>query len=173
MRSRTGQQSTRMPYGVCYNVHLEAHVFKSVLLTLAIVAVIPGGAVAESLAPTIVVDESHNGLGAPTDPIKYAIPAASGLIVDPGSYMFPFRSDFKGIGPNAIHLLAGVNRKYKVPWRGPPDRSVLDATTLEPLPGSEPFRGFAAGDTLIIAIGIDRPDRNALQAMWLGMVNVK
>ena len=147
--------------------------FKPVLLTLAIVAVFLGGAVAQSFAPTIVVDESHNGIGAPTDPVRYAIPAASGLIVDPGSYTFPLRSDFQGVGPNAIYLIAGVNRKYKVGWHGPPDRRVLDATTLKPLDGSEPFRGFAAGDTLLIFIGIDRPERNTLDALWMGMAKVK
>jgi hypothetical protein len=146
--------------------------FKPVLLTLAIFAVIPGGAVAQSFAPTIVVDEAHNGIGAPTDPIRYEIPAASGLIVDPGSYTFPLRSDFKGVGPNEIYLLA-PRGKYAVRWRGPPNRRVLDATTLQPQPGSEPFRGFAAGDHLIIAIGIDRPERNTLDALWMGLVTVK
>ncbi len=155
------------------HVPLGAGMFKPVLLTLAIVAVFLGGAVAQSFAPTIVVDESHNGIGAPTDPVRYAIPAASGLIVDPGSYTFPLRSDFKGVGPNAIYLIAGANRKYKVGWHGPPDRRVLDATTLKPLDGSEPFRGFAAGDTLLIFIGIDRPERNTLDALWMGMAKVK
>jgi hypothetical protein len=126
-----------------------------------------------SNVPTIAVDESHNGLGAQTDPINYAIPAASGLIVDPGSYTFPLRSDFNGVDPDVIHLLYGVNHKYKVRWVGRPDRRVLDATTLEPLPGSEPFQGFVSGDTLMIVIGIDRPERSAVQAMWMAMVNVK
>jgi hypothetical protein len=39
--------------------------------------------------------------------------------------------------------------------------------------GSEPFRGFAAGDKLIVAIGIDRPERNTLDALWMGLVTVK
>src|SRR5262249_5414323 len=152
---------------------IGARMFKPILLVLVVVAGIPGGAVAQSFAPTIVVDEPHQGIGAPTDPVRYAVPAASGLIVDRGSYTVPLRSDFKGVGPNAIYLIAGVNRKYKVAWHEPPDQRVLDATTLEPLPGSEPFRGFSAGDTLLIFIGIDHPDRNTLDALWMGMVKVK
>jgi hypothetical protein len=147
--------------------------FKSLLLAPAIVALLVGGAVAQSLAPTIVVDEAHNGIGHTTDPDRYEIPAASGLIIDPGSYTFPLRADFKGVDPDALYLIAGANRKYVARWHGPSDRTVLDATTLKPQPGSDPFRGFAAGDRLIIAIGIDRPDRNTLEAMWFGMVSVK
>jgi hypothetical protein len=155
---------------------------KPVLLTLAIIGVFPCGATAQSLVPTIVVDESHGWSATTKDPVRYAIPAASGLIVDPGSYTFPFRSNFKGVGPNAIYLFAGVKRNYKAVWHEPPDRRILDATTLEPLPGSEPFRGFAAGDHLMVAIGIDRPERakasagsygNYLDALWLGLVLVK
>jgi hypothetical protein len=128
-----------------------------------------------STLPLLVVDELHNGLDqkANPDPTKYTLPAATGLIVDPGSYTFQYRSDFGGTGPNAIHLLAGPNRKYKVLWHGLPDRAVLDAATLTALPGSEPFRGFATGDTLIIVIGNDRPDRNAVEAMWIGMAKVQ
>ncbi|MBO0755007.1 MAG: hypothetical protein J2P54_04050 [Bradyrhizobiaceae bacterium] len=47
------------------------------------------------------VDESRNGLGAQMGPDEIRIAAAGGLIVDPGSCTFPFRSDFKGVGPNA------------------------------------------------------------------------
>jgi hypothetical protein len=155
------------------HVPLGARMFKPVLLSLAIVALFLEGAVAQSFAPTIVVDEAHNGIGHATNPDEYQIPAASGLIVDPGSYTFPLRADFKGVDPDALYLIAGVNRKYMARWHGPPDRTVLDATTLNAQPGSEPFRGFAAGDRLIIAIGIDRRDRNTLEAMWFGMVSVK
>jgi hypothetical protein len=130
---------------------------------------------AVSTLPLMVVDESHNGLdqGAQRQPIIYALPPAGGLVVDPGAYTFPYRSDFKSVGPNAIHLLAGSNRKYKVLWDGPPHRAVLDPTTLVPLAGSEPFGGFVTGETLIIVIGNDRPDNNAIEAMWMGMAKVK
>jgi hypothetical protein len=73
--------------------------FKPVLLTLAIVALFLGGAVAQSFAPTIVVDEAHNGIDHATNPDEYQISAASGLIVHPGSYTFPLRADFEGVNP--------------------------------------------------------------------------
>jgi hypothetical protein len=93
-----------------------------------------------STLPLIVVGESYNGLdrNAQPEPILYAVPPAGGLVVDPDS------------GPNAIHLLAGSNRKYKVLWRGPPHRAVLDVTTLASLPGSEPFHGFVTGARAVI-----------------------
>ena len=156
--------------------------FKPVLLTLAIIGIFPCGAIAQSLVPTIVVDEAHQGIPGLSWHLTYAIPAASGLIVDPGSYTFPLRSNFKGVGPNAIYLFAGVKRTYKAVWHEPPDRRVLDATTLEPQPGSEPFRGFAAGDRLMVTIGIDRPELakasagsygNYIDALWTGLVLVK
>jgi hypothetical protein len=156
--------------------------FKPVLLTLAIIGVFPCGAIAQSLVPTIVVDEVHQRIPGLSWHPAYTIPAASGLIVDPGSYTFPARSNFKGVGPNAIWLAAGAHRNYKAVWHEPPDRTILDATTLEPLPGSEPFRGFAAGDHLMVSIGIDRPEyvkashgsyRNYLDALWTGLVLVK
>ena len=133
----------------------------------AIFAGIPGEAGAQSL-PTIVVDQAHSVPGN-QDAIEYEIPAAGGLIVDPGAYKFQFKDVSV---PDAIHLVAGKNGKYKTHWKGPPDRKVLDSTTLEPLPGSEPFRGFATGDTLIVAIGADRPS-NSLAVMWVGLVKVK
>jgi hypothetical protein len=164
----------RLPYSVCCDlVHWGLSMFKIVLLTLAIVASFSEGAVAQSFVPTIVVDEGHNGIGHATNPDEYQISAASGLIVDPGSYTFPLRADFKSVAPDALYLIVDVNHKYIARWLGPPDRTVLDATTLKLWPGSEPFRGFAAGDKLIIAIGIYRPDRSNLDAMWFGMVNVK
>ena len=42
--------------------HWGARMFKPVLLAMAIVALFPGRAVAQSFAPTIVVDEAHNGM---------------------------------------------------------------------------------------------------------------
>jgi hypothetical protein len=130
--------------------------------------------------PTIVVDEAHSGLGRTdnSDPKKYSIQAPRGIVVEPGAYTFPFRTDFNVAGPNSIHILAGADRKYRMRWRGPPDRAVANSDTLEALPGSKPFQGFRSGDTVIVAIGYDgshdTPSQAVkLSAMWMGLVEVQ
>ena len=129
---------------------------------------------------TIVVDEVHIGFSRPdsSEPPPYWIEPSGGVIVVSSDYNFPIAKEFGLAGPNSIHVVKGQNEKYKAPWKGVGVAHELSATTLTPLAGSVPFRGFAAGETAMIAIGFDHTGvtpgkENVLSAMWLGMVKVK
>ncbi|TVO52633.1 hypothetical protein [Denitromonas halophila] len=129
---------------------------------------------------TILVDEAHIGFSRPdnSDPPPYVISPGPAVIVLASNYAIEVPKEFGVTAPNSIHLVMGNNQKYKVAWRGNGNRHELSKSTLRPLPGSIPFRGFRSGDTAIIAIGFDHtgitPGKdNVLSAMWLGMIKVQ
>jgi hypothetical protein len=130
--------------------------------------------------PTIVVDEAHIVFSRPdgSEPPPYVIAAAKAIVVVASNYRFEVPKEYGVAGPNAIHLLKGQDEKYKSAWRGYDERHELSESTLRPHAGSVPFRGFAKGETAMIAIGFDHtgitPGKdNVLSAMWLGLIKVR
>jgi len=135
---------------------------------------------AASAFPTIVVDEAHIGFSRPdgSEPPPYVIAPAKGIVVVASNYRFEVPEEYGVTGPNAIHLLKGRDEKYKAAWRGYGERHELSGSTLRPHADSVPFRGFAKGETAMIAIGFDHtgitPGKdNVLSAMWLGLIKVR
>jgi hypothetical protein len=130
--------------------------------------------------PVVVVDEEHSGFERDdgSTPPAYRVEPCDGLVVDSSAYTIIVPPQYKVDGPNMIHVLMGEDRQYRTAWSTNEHRHILSLSTLRPRPGSQPFRGFRSGDTVIIAIGfdhtgIDPRKPETLSLMWMGMVKIQ
>ena len=128
----------------------------------------------------VVVDEEHSGFERAdgSTPPAYHVEPCDGLVVDSAAYKITVPPQYKVDGPNMIHVLMGKDMQYRTAWSTNAQRHTLSAATLQPRPGSKPFRGFRSGDTVIIAIGFDHtgidPSKpETLSLMWMGMIKIK
>jgi hypothetical protein len=97
--------------------------------------------------PVVVLDDHHDAMKADAGP--YSIPAAPGLVLDAAGYSFA--SD-AGPAPDAVHVVHGSDEYFRGQWDGR-GKFTISASTLSPVRGRDPFGGFVAGETYIIAVG--------------------
>lgn len=128
--------------------------------------------------PEIVVDTAHCHMYVPEGQVvpNYAIAASASIVVDASEYVFevppPLRE--KMCGPSSIQI-ASDNGTYSGVWPEHEGRMVLDATTLEPLRDSAPFKRFIENTTYLIGIGYSEREGDLLRfyPFWIGMVDIR
>ena len=105
--------------------------------------------------PTIRVDNEHwqTERSDGSQPLRYQVPAADRIILDAAGYQFSIPA-FLGRGsPTMIMVSTGKDRQYGIAWKPGETRYTFSSETLHPLAGSQPFRGFRAGQEIVVMIG--------------------
>jgi hypothetical protein len=133
---------------------------------------------AQQPLPTVVVDTEHSQFGKPEgeEAPPYVVRPAEAVILDARGLDLS-KTLYPGVAPNAVQLLLGNDRQYWAPWS---TSSVIElsAKTLLPLNESSPFSGLKAGDSAILAIGVQRVEEKdgekeiVLKLLWGAMLEV-
>jgi hypothetical protein len=129
---------------------------------------------ADTNAPILKVDSKHQMMNYPsgTKPESYRVRVSSNIILDATGYTFDVPLEIRDKPLNSVQVVQSKFQKYELVWQLGRTRYELSKATLKPLPGSEPFAGFKAGDHMIVAIGVTYPPKS-FAPVWVGIVDVK
>jgi len=94
------------------------------------------------------------------------------MILDAEGYTFDIPPAIRDKPLNSIQVVQSKTNQFELAWQPGTTRYELSKTTLRPRPGSKPFRGFRAGDKMIVAIGVDYEARK-FAPVWTSIVEVE
>lgn len=126
--------------------------------------------------PVITVDQPHSHLTGESDPegAHYTLPEGDAFVLDASTFDFS-KAPYTGQAPNSVQLVLAEDQAFRTTL--PPNRkAILDRSTLIPIRGSAPFRGFRKGQTAVVAVGVT--EINAVEkkimfnVQWAGMIDV-
>ena len=141
---------------------------RSLITLLAVTA--PALAQAQQV---LIVDDAHLQMQGPgrAAPAVYVVKAAPAILLDASNYEFKLPPQLAGKPINSIQIVAGKDRRYAATWNTQAQKLLLSASTLQPNPGSAPFSGFVADQTVVLAIG--NLDGQKFNVVWVGMAKVQ
>jgi hypothetical protein len=124
----------------------------------------------------IVLDDSHAMHIGDESAQPFIVSPTEVLIIDASTHKFELPPGIEA--PNAIHVVIGSDRYYRVPWTPGTRVYRVDKGTAQPLSGSRPLKAFRSGQTVTFAIGRDNYEsitNGDLQfvVIWAGMVRVE
>lgn len=121
----------------------------------------------------VTMDAAHDVMSK-KDALAYTIAPSTELVIEIGDH--PFRTpDAAAIGaPDTVHVARGSSGYYRATFSG--KRIALNAASLDPLKGREAFPGFEAGESYVVAVGVEAssaPDgAMRFTPLWTTKVNV-
>jgi hypothetical protein len=126
-------------------------------------------------APVLKVDDAHwmsQPLPGqkPADP--YSISPTASVILDATGYPFDPAKELSGKPLNSIQVIQNTTHQFEIAWETNKTRYELSSATLRAKPGSQPFTGFAAGDKVVVAIGVLEPPTKFFP-VWFSIIEVK
>ena len=125
-------------------------------------------------APVVKVDDAHLQMERADgrEAKVYHIGACSGFILDATDYTFDFPLALRDKPHKSIQVVQDRTHQFEVTWEPETTRYELSVATLQPLPGSQRFEGFRAGDKIVIAIGVVE-DTGQFAVVWAGIIQVQ
>ncbi|HYG33427.1 MAG TPA: hypothetical protein VEC99_01505 [Clostridia bacterium] len=151
-------------------------------VTLAIIAVqflacaLPSRA--DEPSPVLKVDDEHHVSACGNmQPERYRIPATSKMVLDAAGYTFKSLAErfpaLKRKPLDTIRLYRHSTNQpcYQQVWEMDRTRYELSSTTLQPLSGTDPFKGFQTRERWILLLGTTY-ETNKLAAAWSAIIEV-
>jgi hypothetical protein len=126
-------------------------------------------------APVLKIDDAHwmsqpQPGQKPADP--YTIAPSASIILDATGYRFDPAKELSDKPLNSMQIIQSKTHQFEITWETNKTRYELSRATLRPKPGSQPFTGFAAGDKIVIAIGVLEPPTKFFP-VWFSIIEVK
>ena len=107
-----------------------------------------------------------------TKPDVYRVGATSSLVLDATGYTFNVPPELRDKPLNSVQVVQSKTHQFALTWQPGKTRYELSNVTLKPVPGSQPFSGFHAGDRVVVAIGVaDAPRKFA--PVWTSIVEIE
>jgi len=130
--------------------------------------------------PILQVDQAHwqNTTSEGVEPLEYTINIHDGFILSTRGYSFEIPEKIGFRGPNIIQIILGKDQLYAMAYEEGVTEYTVAPGNLVALYGSQAFKGFEAGQKVILAIGHLTPagEESAqpkFVVLWAGVVNIQ